>query len=1517
MAVKKKIRTITLSVLIALPVLLVLVGVLTQTQMFRDRVRTFALSELDSLLDADVHLGALRGNLVTGFSLDSTSLLVAGRPFLRFDSLDLDYNLFALPGRRITFSRLTVFHPTIFLFRPKGGEWNISAMIRPPRDTVSSGPFNWVINIHRLEIRDGVFVLVDSTHLAQADHAVRDDSTVEYHEFALRRVNVILSAEIRNGRQHVVVDSCSFQSDRPDIHLAQLQGAFTLTNSVATVDSLRIKTGRTDLSMSASLKDVDLTKGLRLSSLRTAPVDLSLQGHAIDLDELKRFLPPIGFLTGRTDLDLQAHGEFGDLQIPRLDLRFGSTALFVKGRLLHLNEPRELTLSVKITESSVKLSDVSELMPAFDIPPLPQLGATTLNLEYEGKPLDFTTKFLLETSVGKVQSSGLSMTIGGPPVIGYKGTVRFAAVDLGTLTFDPRLRSDLNGTLVIEGAGIRMNQLASSFTLNLDSSSFRGLPVGKTSADVRAGNNTLSGMCSMRLGETHAVIDGSLHSPQGGVPSFEFSGNVSSLNLKHVLHDSTYDSDITMKLEGRGTGLTWNALNGTFTLDLSSSRYREYRLDQGTIMIRINQLDSNAKFLELTSNIADVKLTGEYDIAVLPDLIAFEAVNLRAELADHLVAIDSTLRRGIDRKTLAEKGRELAQVRSPLDAKFEVKLKDLEPLSFAAGERRFNGSGILTGELRGPFRDLMLHADISADDFFYGSADSGVLIEDAGATLDLQHVQPDQPLRGAGIQLQAHASKVHINRNRIDSLEARVDYRSERADFGVAFEFNRGLLMRVGGDARVDESGITTTINQAEMGYKGLAWRGDPGAVLRVNHAGVGISNLVLRSDTQAVFVNAYLGAGRSISAQVNGTRLNLDDLKYLLAEEDIGPTGEAFGGTGAINAAITGTLADPIYTVDMKADHVTFRTLPFGDLSASLRADKGSLSGMVNVNATGASADSTPILTINGSIPVDLRLDRRGEDKAGHAMNLRVVSRGVQMSVLDPLLPTFNQMTGTLSCNLTLGGSFEHPTYTGDIFVSQSSFLFEPNNITYTLDGEFKADGERIKVVDCVIRNIPGDEHPGRRGEVRLNGDFVLRNLRPGDFNLTAEGKLLVVKEDSRLSALSVYGDLFVEIGAKPLRFTGEIENSLLKGSLLIRNSSLVFPPTQTAVAEESPQSVPIVFVNDTLKTDGNRERSLVAQYWGGGGRRRGRSSEENIELRKGKSFMDGLHYDLDIETTGGNTEIRMIFNPATSEELVATLNGNFTITGNGTHWVGDLTIERAYYNFFKRFDATGTIRYTGDFMNPELNITATYLGNRTVPDSTYGSRTEKVEVSVKISGTRYEPKLEFSMKIDDLDYSLYHGPKSNDLQSDAIQFIVAGTFPLTSTQKNDVATEVRQTAGLSLLTGATSLLTGRLSEFLRTETNFINMVEITPGSSSQSTQLRLSGTAFNGYWQYKGTILNDPLSNANFSILYSFETIFSNPALRNFMFELQRRVELNTYGQLNDLQRINSARLFYRISF
>ena len=92
--------------------------------------------------------------------------------------------------------------------------------------------------------------------------------------------------------------------------------------------------------------------------------------------------------------------------------------------------------------------------------------------------------------------------------------------------------------------------------------------------------------------------------------------------------------------------------------------------------------------------------------------------------------------------------------------------------------------------------------------------------------------------------------------------------------------------------------------------------------------------------------------------------------------------------------------------------------------------------------------------------------------------------------------------------------------------------------------------------------------------------------------------------------------------------------------------------------------------------------------------------------------------------------------------------------------------------------------------------------------------------------------------MTIDDVDYNAYSGLKSNDVQSDAIGFIIYGSFPLTTVAEGrGVGGDWRKHFRRSILTGASSLLTGTLSEFLRTQTGFISSVELNFNATSRAS--------------------------------------------------------------------------------
>jgi autotransporter translocation and assembly factor TamB len=1506
----KRAAIILLRAVLALITLVLLLAAFSQTQFFRDRLRSLALSNLQKVLNADIYLGELRGNLFAGFVLDSLSLTVDGRTLLATDSVEFRYDVLTLPGRTISLGSITLVRPTVQLLRTQTGEWNFTRLFRPAgpdsaaTDTAAA---SWRVVLEGLEILDGVVHLVDSSWILEHPE---EPGFIDYQNFTLRGLHLAMAGRLGPEEKRVEIKQFSFAVDSPPFRLRSLSARARLTATETEVSDLHIVTDGSDLTLSATLGKTDLLGGISLTALQHAPLTASLRIGALDFRELRRLLPPVDFLDGEVSGELSARGEFGQLEVKGLDLRHGKTALALRGTVSNLHRPADLALDLRMDENTIDPADLARLLPGLDLPDFSGVGLARLSARFKGTPLDFTASLQVDAEGGQLQVPGLSLTIGGPRMLAYQGEATFRNVDLAAITGTPSLKSHLTGSVVARGEGIDLRKMSGSFEIRLDSSKYRDEPITDAWLSVGARERRVLGRLQATVGRTRAELTGMLDESAGPVPAFTLNGTVTGLDLQDLFNDPEFESNITVALDARGVGLNWQDLDGTLLLDFANSRYRGTSIDSGYVQVTVTGTDSLRKMITVGSPVLDVVVDGVVDPSGVARLLSYQVQNIRRELGRKLASIDSSLQLAVDTLELARIDRELARSGKSPDAEFTLQLKNLEPLASVLGGPRFVGTGFVAGEIRGQGQELTLHSRLQLDEFAYGNdREGGVFIEGADVLLEVRRLTRNQPLETMDFHCGGRIDHLAINRASFDSLTADIEYRESEARFSLGISGDeRSFRLDSDGNVRLLQDSLSLQLTRCDAAFESYRWGGKADLVL--TGSGLQLRDALFVRGDERLEARGFLGSGRRFEATLRAGNLDLDFLKYLLPPERPGVRRAFFAGRADAQLVASGMLSDPEYAASVKLRDVLVREMPLGTITAELHYRQQALTG--HLESTTAGSGGTPQLRIDGRVPANLALSGvEGKRFPDEPVSLTIRGDRFQLAVLDPFLPAFDDFAGLMDCDLKLEGTFRDPLYEGTMTVREGSFLFEPNNIAYEFDGEFRAVGRRLQVVRTGVRNIAADVRGGRRGAVTITGDLALKNFRPGDFNLAITGNLLVVKESTQRSTLEVSGELFAEIERAGLHFTGEIEHSLLRGAVNIRNSTLVFPPGQAQVNEESATSVPVVWVDDTTRVTA-RKRRAAEQYFTSrsapGDEVRGEEETPTV------SFMDGLRYDLDIETGGGTSTIEMIFNPLTAEKLVATINGRFAIRGEKSRWYGDLTISQAYYNFLKRFDAEGTIRFTGDFMNPELDITATYQNRRTNQDST-GRTDEKVVVIFEISGTKREPQIATKMKIDDVDYANYSGLKSNDVQSDAIQFIVYGTFPLTLAQRNEANSDLQKQIGASALTGAASMLTGALSEFLRTQTGFINSVDIRYSADS-APEIRLSGSALKGYWRFGGRFVDEPLANADFSLLYSMESIFGEPSLRNLMFEFERRVESSSL-QATDFKRVNSARLFYRFSF
>ena len=112
------------------------------------------------------------------------------------------------------------------------------------------------------------------------------------------------------------------------------------------------------------------------------------------------------------------------------------------------------------------------------------------------------------------------MAVGGPSSLKYDGTILFQNLNLARILDDARMKSALSGTMTVHGKGVRLHQLSSGLSLQIDTSSFRGIPVERTRVTVNAERRKVVAEGIIDLGEMRAALHGTLDEPEGVEPAF-------------------------------------------------------------------------------------------------------------------------------------------------------------------------------------------------------------------------------------------------------------------------------------------------------------------------------------------------------------------------------------------------------------------------------------------------------------------------------------------------------------------------------------------------------------------------------------------------------------------------------------------------------------------------------------------------------------------------------------------------------------------------------------------------------------------------------------------------------------------------------------------------------------------------------------------------------------------------------------------------------------------------------------
>jgi len=1514
---------IVLSVGLSLLLLSLLAIGFTQTKIFRDWLRGYILAAVHQSTNGELDLGDFSGSLFTGLTIRGASLRLGGEELFSADFVELRYDPFELPRRHISLGMLVLTHPKFHPVRSSQGVWNFQRLLKESASPSSSVSLvKWALELKSLKIIEGEVLVEDSTDLAVEDSA--GPTLTPYREVALRDINSQMSASVSGDELHLSVNQLSLKAPSFATQLVELTGKSRYSKEKLTLDDLTLRTTGTELRLNAEVDSLDFSDGFQSVASKQHRVHVDLDLSRVSFAELHEFFPSFPLRSGNARLDLVLKGTTDNLQLEKFDLKTDSSELKVGGRVQNILRPKEYNLDLTISAPSIDPQEVAACFPSSQFPEMSQLERASLTGRFRGRLDDFDIKTAVDFKrIGRLEATAQFNLRGSVPQYQVRITTR--DFSLGGFLRDEQLESRLNVSGEVRGKG--MNVASADFTgvITIDSSEISNVPLETSKVSLTAKNQIFQGEASFHSGPSTLQAQCSVDLSDERTPTFDAQVIFSSIDLSQLLRNDKYKSNISGSAAVRGSGVDLDHASGTLTLGFQESTFRDRLFSGPGIKLVLDQKKHTKKSLIVESPILDANIDGDFHLAPFLSLVKYEVRNILYSLREKLPFVDSTRLTTRREKTTLQ----IAPPRLPmtvteeyLNFDYTVDVKNLVPLAVWLGEENFNARGSVCGSVVGNADDLFFSADASVENFVHVGKDTRLLITQGKAYVQVDHLKREDVLDALENKIKVEASTFLLNSLWTNNLRASVDYLHGKGSFDVTALVDSTLTIETNGSINVTERGYVGNFDNLILDYRGYVWSNTTPILATIDTSGLMLKNIEMVHLASRVSLSGGITPNRDLAIDLKLKNFELSDLRLFLASGGENGGERKLGGQASAEATLRGGLTDPVITFRAASPDLKYGAVAFGALQVNGEYRERRARVNLEFRSSSPREAEKPDLLVAGSAPINLAFTHVDDRFPDEPVDLRIEAMGFHLDILDPFIPVFDDIEGQLFADVRLSGTMKNISSSGSMRLEDGRFVFTPNGIKYFVAGTFEPKDEKIEISKLTIRNDPKDEEA--KG-LTVTGEVAIRNLFIGSFDLTTRGQLLILKETARKGHSAPYGNLLVGIGEKGLRYHGTIDESYLTGSVFIKTMAITFPPISLQPSTKPTSTFSYIVIDDTSKSLAHREveDSLSEELF----RSNGGAELKEISPTSREGTFDrlvaGMMIDISIETQGPS-QLRMIVDYATGEELFSELHGRLLLTKDefGTRFTGDVDVgKHSYYYFYKRFDATGKLKFAGALDNPEMDITAQYEGFRTpsrvdtleaMTPST--SKEQHVVVTLKITGTRISPKLAIEMTVDNKEWP-------GDVQSDAIAFILSGKFrdDLTSSERNQMFSSLGTSVTSTVITGVTSsIFSGVLTDFLRSEFGgFIRQAEVTysGGNVSEMADLRLTGEVGETVIRVGGRVFND-IGNANVNIQMPVGRIIGSPALEDLIIELERKVEGSNYGT-DEKKLTNGARIYYRITF
>lgn len=394
----------------------------------------------------------------------------------------------------------------------------------------------------------------------------------------------------------------------------------------------------------------------------------------------------------------------------------------------------------------------------------------------------------------------------------------------------------------------------------------------------------------------------------------------------------------------------------------------------------------------------------------------------------------------------------------------------------------------------------------------------------------------------------------------------------------------------------------------------------------------------------------------------------------------------------------------------DLSIDNMVYENNPMGNLSSEfVYLQKEDNSHFVE---TRLSRNDTEIGVLKGTYK------NEGDGYLDAVFNMK----HFPLSMVNGFVP--DEIIGVLGYSdgkVAIKGSLDNPQVDGELYLDSSYVQSVPYGVKLRLDN----DPVRVVGSNLLLENFTMYSHNDNPLNIYGNVDFSNLERVMMDVKIRARNYQIIDSKKARNSV--AYGKAFVNFGGN---LSGELDNLQMRGQLDVLGNT-----NMTYILKDSPlnsddQLKDLVTFTDFRDTT---EVKVVRPSLGG------LDMMLMMNIESGARIMCALNADQSnyVNLEGGG-ELRMVYNNVDNFQLF----GRYTFTEGTMKYalpvipLKTFTIQKGSY-----------IEFTGDVMNPALNLTATEQTKSLVANASGSSRSVVFDCGVKVTKTLSNMGLEFTL--------------------------------------------------------------------------------------------------------------------------------------------------------------------------